>query len=232
MAASVLGTPVAADNGSTYTAESGSNRVLVFVGGSSSDGAKTVTSITFGGVAMTQAAFLSSDIAGYECNSGLWYIKEESIPSGSQTLSITWSGGLNNSSGCLMTLGGIDQTASMVVGTATGDANSGSPANPLSSSIAVAAGDLGVFGAVVSAQYFTLNTPAGTHGTYTEHVETYEASCSTAASSCVYTSGGAEQPTITFDAGVVAAVLVVFKEATSSVNAPRSFFYSMLRRNS
>lgn len=213
----VLGTPVAADSGSTYTAETGSNRVLVYVGASTSDGAKTISAITFGGVSMTQAAFLSSDIAGYECNSGLWYIKEASIPAGSQALSITWSGTILNGSGLLMTLGGIDQS-STIVGTASGDYESGVQ---LSSGVTVVAGDVGIVGICANSQYITIGTPSGSRGTYTAYAQQSESNCSTLAASCVYSSSGSEQPTATLnDVKVSSAVLVVFKEATGDTTAP------------
>ena len=214
--ASVLGTPAAADSGSTYTAESGSNRVLVWVAGSSSDGAKTVSAATFGGVSMTQAEFLSSDIAGYEVNSGLWYIKEASIPSGLQSLSVTWSGALNNSSGMLLTLDGIDQS-STIVGTATGQYDTGSQ---LSSSVTVAAGDVGVWGVGTNGSYSTIGVPSGSRGTYTGYTAQQESNCTTRAASCVYSSSGTEQPTATIDGNISSAVLVVFKAASGDTTPP------------
>ena len=112
MAVSVLGTPsVQLASGGSYTAETGSNRAVVFCD-NSEHGATPITGISLGGVSATKAVDLDVQGAGVDVYSGIWYILEASIPSGSQTLAIT---GGNVDSVTVMTLDGVDQTSPVTI---------------------------------------------------------------------------------------------------------------------
>jgi hypothetical protein len=94
MQATVSGTPVAVANNGTYTAGGGSNRVVLFaVSFVDNDAGTTVTGITFGGVAAHFIGRLEGDTLGINRpHVEWWYLKEsDSIPTGSQTVTVSYS---------------------------------------------------------------------------------------------------------------------------------------------
>ena len=111
MAVSIIGTPLAIQDGGSYTAETGSNRVLCYTVGFEEFNSVTVAP-TFGGVAFVQGAFLEGNDRSYLY---IGYILEANIPSGSQTLALVPSAAVDDNNGVLYTLSGVDQTT---VGTA------------------------------------------------------------------------------------------------------------------
>ena len=74
----------------SYTAPTGDDRLLVLiVGWEDSADIRDISSVTFGGVSMTHAVSNSVD-SGYASGVEIWYMKESSIPAGSQNFVITW----------------------------------------------------------------------------------------------------------------------------------------------
>lgn len=136
-------------NGGAFTAATGSNRRIVAIGAIRRDTGTPVYSATFGGVAM------SSDVVSPLGGSGddqclVFSLTDTTgIPSGSQVLNVTASGGtiLTAFHGQIYTLGGVSQTAldttfnSSGVATATTSVTSGSLTNSAGSVILYGARD-------------------------------------------------------------------------------------------
>lgn len=112
MAVSLVGTPASVNNGSNYTAESGSNRIVVFaIRAVPGVAASSITAVTFGGVACT-IAVQRMESASELGLTGIAYIKESSIPAGAQAVSVTVSAGSVDPIICY-TLAGVDQTSTV-----------------------------------------------------------------------------------------------------------------------
>lgn len=97
-------------SGGTFTAAAGTNRLIVAIGVVRKDTGTPTWSATFGGVAMTldaQSPYLADD------KLLVFSLREASIPSGSQALVSTPSGGtaLDNISGTIYTLQGRSQSS-------------------------------------------------------------------------------------------------------------------------
>jgi hypothetical protein len=126
--AAIVGTPAVVETGDTYTAESGSNRRVVLIGFVLKDSGTPGWTATFGGVSMT----LDAQTVYYGDIKGLTFsLPEASIPSGSQTITVTNTSGsvLVQFYGGIMTLSGRDQTTAIESGftsEANGTATGGS----------------------------------------------------------------------------------------------------------
>lgn len=123
MTASTLGSANILSGG-TYTASAGSSRRVVAIGTMRRDTGTPVYSATFGGVSMTRdliTPFVGDDTIAF------FSLPESSIPSGSQTFTVTASGGtiLTPFHGQIYTLGGMNQTTALDSGfSTTGSATS------------------------------------------------------------------------------------------------------------
>lgn len=110
MAGSVIGTPVKIDDGGSYTAEAGSNRVVVIAVTNVWVSGSTSYTVALGSQAFTQAN-RGKNTGNGEGASGIFYILEADIPAGSNTLAFTYGGTWEDPFSCtIYTLGGIDQT--------------------------------------------------------------------------------------------------------------------------
>lgn len=90
---SITGTPYNfSGQTGTYTSETGSDRyVAILVTGRQSSNSHKVTSVDFGGAAATLAVEeVYYDLASYAAQ--VWYITEASIPTGSQTITLSSTG--------------------------------------------------------------------------------------------------------------------------------------------
>ncbi|WP_278366882.1 hypothetical protein [Marinobacter salarius] len=105
--ASILG-KLAIQEGDSYTAVAGSNRAVVVAGtGESAFSSREIVGITFGGVAMTRAAYTGDTETA---KGGVYYILESQIPAGSSVIAVDWDGQVHDAfTGAVYTLGGIDQ---------------------------------------------------------------------------------------------------------------------------
>ncbi|ATN93305.1 hypothetical protein [Marinobacter phage PS6] len=105
--ASILG-KLAIQEGDSYTAAAGSNRAVVVAGtGESAFSSREIVGITFGGVAMTRAAYTGDTETA---KGGVYYILESQIPAGSSVIAVDWDGQVHDAfTGAVYTLGGIDQ---------------------------------------------------------------------------------------------------------------------------
>jgi hypothetical protein len=89
MTAALVGTPVAIDSGGTYTAESGSNRIVAFVVmAEDSTTARTLNSLSFGG---DSATVVANQASGTRMTVAIAYVLEANIPSGAQTVTATFN---------------------------------------------------------------------------------------------------------------------------------------------
>lgn len=108
------GTEDSADNSITvaHTLAAGSNRlVLIKIGCWKSDGAVTVSSVTYGGVACTEIVSLDLDASTDHFFGGIWYIKEASLPSnGSNNVVVTFGAAVVEKAVVVRALSGVDQT--------------------------------------------------------------------------------------------------------------------------
>ena len=106
MAVSIVGTPLAINDGTSYTAESGSDRVVCVVVGVEEFNAVTFAP-TYGGVAFVQGAFIEGADRSYMY---IGYILEANIPAGSNAFALVPSAAVDETDGVIYTLSGVDQT--------------------------------------------------------------------------------------------------------------------------
>lgn len=113
MAIAVIGTPAATVNdGGSYTAETGSNRAVIW-GISAQGGGQEFTGATLGGVAFTLGAeYPSSGTNAINCL--IAYMLSAAIPSGSQTADVTYNSAPTGDRGGMMTLSGVAQASTVV----------------------------------------------------------------------------------------------------------------------
>jgi len=173
-AVSLVGTPSAVTSGGTYTAETGSNRLVVItVGAEGLTTSPNVSAVVFGSATLAngkvvEAASAAQTPGATRGKAYVYYVKEANIDSGSQTLSVTWDGNATANSGDLMeayTIAGVDQTTP-VEATSSTFAPVGTPVDPLSSSLTVASGSGQVLAGLGNSPTAG-STPAD--GTWTEY---------------------------------------------------------------
>lgn len=105
--ASIVGTPLAVNDGTSYTAEAGSNRVVAVIVGVEEVLAVTFAP-TFGGVAFETPTdgFVDGDRSyGY-----VGFIREANIPAGAQTFALNPSGAVDETHGTIYTFQDVNQT--------------------------------------------------------------------------------------------------------------------------
>lgn len=107
--ASIVGTPLAVNDGTSYTAEAGSNRVVAVI-----VGVEEVNSVTFaptfGGVAFVTPA--NGFIEGSDRSYGyVGYILEANIPVGSQAFALNPSAAVDETHGTIYTLQDVNQSS-------------------------------------------------------------------------------------------------------------------------
>jgi hypothetical protein len=130
----------------THTASAGSNRLLVVAFGMESVSNRTVTAATYGTRTLTQ---IGTAVAGGVSGASydrvyLYYLKEADIAAASSsTISVTWSGTVDDSFISARMFANVDQTTPIrASGSAT--TNNSTPNPIVSSSITVADGDMAV----------------------------------------------------------------------------------------
>jgi len=102
---------ITAYSSSAFTAQTGSNRLMLiavggWVPGTSTD--TTISSITYGAQAATEV--VNRDVTPAEVGFGLFYIKEADIPAGSNQLTVNWSFNSRSCTAVVLELAGVDQT--------------------------------------------------------------------------------------------------------------------------
>jgi len=143
---SILGSPTAVTGGGTYTAETGSNRLVVFSIGrrctnTGSPELPSITEITWGSLSLTGGTILLAKNAsvtnGGNSIAGIYYVKEADIPGGAQTIAVTYDRTMNGSDLIIaFTLGGMNQS-SPVDGSGSTQTAAGST-DPFTGSITIA----------------------------------------------------------------------------------------------
>lgn len=131
----ILGTPTAVTGGGSYTAETGTNRIVVITLARRTTDTGTnlnpaVSTLSWGSASLAGGQIvLAKDASvglGTNTRASIWYIKEADIPSGSQTAAATWSQAMNGSDLFMFfTLGSINQTTP-VDGTGAAETHSSS----------------------------------------------------------------------------------------------------------
>ncbi|MBD3289370.1 carbohydrate-binding protein, partial [candidate division KSB1 bacterium] len=162
-------------NGSSHTAESGSNRLLVFTAHTEHNAALTLNGVSYGGKAMTEVIEKSESSGGYVAVTGIYILKEADIADASgSSFSVTWSttpARTPEYSSVFLT--GVNQT------TPTGDTQSagGTSSTISTSSLSTSDGDMAILaatcgnlgdystgGGFTEALEFTIDDPDGGDG--------------------------------------------------------------------
>ena len=128
-----------------YTVPDGSDRLLILITAwESAGGLRTITGVTFGGVAMTQAetAYDEGSTANNVVGVDIWYLKEADIPAGSQSFDITYDGATGAQVHAWQTYENIDQTNPIV------DHGTDADTDPVEATVNVLAGGISVAGAI------------------------------------------------------------------------------------
>lgn len=96
--------------GGSYTASAGANRILVVAGtGESQFTSRPLLGLSFGGVPMVEVVYSGN---AETAKGGVYYILEADIPAGANTLTADWGGQVHEAfTGAIYTLGGIDQAS-------------------------------------------------------------------------------------------------------------------------
>ncbi len=150
---SLLGTWV---TGTSHTKESGSNRALIFIAHAESASTINLSSVTYGGQAMTKVKDYSYNRSSGYAYAAAFILKESGVAAASgNTFSVTWGGTAPGSSAySSVFLGNVNQT------TATGaTGNGGSGSNPVTTSaLATSSGDMVILAATCgNGGSYTLN---------------------------------------------------------------------------
>jgi lysophospholipase L1-like esterase len=149
----LLGTWV---TGTSHTKESGSNRALIFIAHAESTSTINLSSVTYGGQAMTKVVDYSYNAASGYAYAAAFILKESGVAAASgSTFTVTWGGTAPGAAGySSVFLANVNQT------TATGaTGNGGRTSNPVTTSaLATSSGDMVLLGATCgNAGSYTLN---------------------------------------------------------------------------
>ncbi len=163
------------NNASSHTAESGSNRLLVFTAHAEHNASLTLNGVSYGGKSMTEVIEKSEDSGGFFAVTGLYILKEADIADASDsTFSVTWSTTpIRTPEYSSVFLTGVNQT------TPTGDTQSagGTSSTISTSSLSTSDGDMAILaatcgnlgdystgGGFTEALEFTIDDPDGGDG--------------------------------------------------------------------
>lgn len=221
MAVAIAGTPAIVDGGGSYTAETGSNRLVVWTFGAvkSNENPPALTGVTFGAVAMTLGVTVISADQTYALAS-FWYIKEADIPGGSNAFTPSWSVTPNDTlyQGYAWTLTGVDQTTPVV----DTDGAFGTASSSLTGSgLTVTADGIALAHATKNEDADNFNTPAG----YTKaSLGNYSFSGHGVTLRKLITGAGTESPNVTFTSANAALALI----SIQAVSAGGSILRQML----
>ncbi len=142
--------------GTSHTKESGTSRALIFIAHEESvSGTPTLTSVTYGGQAMTKVIEISA-VSGYGNYVAAFILDEPNIAAAtSGTFTPTWSGTTSSVAYASVFLGNVDQTA--LVGASDSAGTTSSTPNPITTSaLATDNGDMVIVAAT-----------CGNNGSYT-----------------------------------------------------------------
>lgn len=212
MPITIAGTPAVANGGDNYTAETGSNRLVVWTFGAmkSTENAPAISGVTFGGVAMSLAVTSISDSQAFALSS-VWYLKHADIPSGAQALVITWSTEPNDTTylGRCYTLIGVDQTNPLVD---TDGAIGSSVASLQGGGLTVEDGGIVIAHASKSNDTDNFNTPSG----YTKtSLGNYDFSGHSVVYHKLISGAGTESPSVTFTSANASLSLASFRQVAA-----------------
>lgn len=212
MAVAIAGTPAAVNDGGSYTAEAGSNRLVVWTFGAmkSTENPPVISGVTFGGVAMSLAVTSISAAQAFALTS-VWYLKDADIPSGSQALVISWSVEPNDTTylGRCYTLTGVDQTSPLVD---TDGAVGSSVASLQGGGLTVEAAGVVIAHASKSENTDNFNTPSG----YTKtSLGNYGFSGHSVVYDRLISGAGTESPSVTFTSANASLSLASFRQVAS-----------------
>lgn len=171
MSASLVGSPLNVSEGGSYTAETGSSRVVVITVGTeevSGAGALSLSALSFGTASLANGKVISGketvNTGAQKAISGVWYIKEADIPAGSNVVSATFSVAESGTGHVftLYTLDGVDQS-NPIDSTSSFSLNIGSEADPWSSNLTVVNNAVQILCAIVHT-----NAPSTPSGSWVE----------------------------------------------------------------
>jgi type II secretory pathway pseudopilin PulG len=143
--------------GLTHAKESGNNRALIFIAHEeSTTGDPVLTSVTYGGQAMTRVIERSAVLSGYGNYVAAFILNESGVnAASSSTFTPTWSGTTSSVSYASVFLSNVDQTTS--IGASDSNGTTGSTPNPIkTNALATNNGDMVIVGAT-----------CGNNGSYT-----------------------------------------------------------------
>lgn len=235
MAVSILGTPLVIDDGGSYTAESGSDRLVVI----SASNRASNTGISLNPSVSTLTAGASTSLAngkifsiletadgnGANWRAGLWGIKESDIPAGSNVIDMGWSTTMQSTTKiCMYTLGGVYQAVPID----TTVAKVQSSATLWQQAITVIDDSVHLSSAVWGAGGASATSGSG----YTEQMDhTNGGSVRAHSQSRVITTGGSNTWEITLTtalSGRIAIASFAPVPAAGGGNAPRAAYMSMM----
>lgn len=202
------------DDGSSYTAATASNRLLVWAltGMKSTETPPAISSVAHGAAGLTHAGASAVSADQTYAFADQWYLPHASILSGAQTMAATWSAAPNDtpSQGNAFTLSDVHQTTPVVdsdIVVGTGVTGLTSP------SVDVEAGGAVIFIVAKSTDSDTLNTPAG----YTKvALGNFGFSGYAVAYSKLITGAGTEAPAITWTGSANGALNIVSYRKTAA----------------
>lgn len=218
MAISVLQQVLLNDNSSPLsvsgiTISSGTDRLLLLISINQTTGTATsISSATFGGVALTQAGLFDTSTQNGDPNVYFGYLLDADIPTGAQTAAVTWSAGTIRS-GYILVLEGVDQTDPIVTFTGSRDTTTDNPAALSFGS--VDAGNIVVLSGTALGTTPPVAIPSGYTATST--ASWGNTSMQTSGAYKIMGSTGTESPDFDFTglAGSVAQVGVSLQQAVS-----------------
>lgn len=202
--------------GLTHTAGAGNDRMLVLIAGMENgkdpgtppEGDRDLTSVTWGGQAMTEAADVRICTGGapssFCARVELWYLLEAGIAAATgNTFVPTWAGDPPfelEEHYAAVTLDRVHQTAP--IGNVSTNSSTSDPIQP-TNAIGVGRGDI-VIVAAVAGQDDSYTPP----GTYTEGIDQAQLSSTIATATLAVTADGTEQPSMDYDAVVNRQVIL------------------------
>lgn len=229
MTAAIVGTPALVTGGGNYTAEAGSNRLVVFALARepSTSATPALSTLTWGGLGLgTGISFVSAvQTSGARIRAVIGYVKEADILSGANALDATWSIGMNGAANLFTcyTLSDVDQST-VIDTTASAVADPGSGVDPLTGTIDVVAGTVQILAAGVNNN--VASTPSAG---WTEQRDSSDTDYRAVSHYLVSAGAGTVTFGLDFAATQSAVILVASFKSNSQSNAPRARFQEMLR---
>lgn len=217
-----------------YSPGAGNNRAIVIaVSQEVTDGNRTISSITWGGQALTSAVVRSGGVGNNDLRAEIWYLEEAKINAATSycnSFVITWSAAPTDETVIVFTLKNVDQTTP-VTASNSASTNSNTIALP---SVAVASDDIVCYASATQSGANTHTPAAG----YTELADQSPGAHGLAVATKQITAGGTEAPSAVWNGtneiliagavfnGVANSVTTYYSLATGAWDANTSWSYS------